>query len=509
MITLSLVHKIYQIIKADIQSSLSRNDYVQALAAIDIYASIAQFVNDEFRADAIEKALRYVGENGVGIRQTSIPTNPKKVVFYDQIGTTACLAQQYLRALKQLGYEIFYIFEKKEKQINSDLQEEVERLCAKVSYYYGDYSIEKAKAIQNEIVNFGASKLLIQSPAFGALGSSILYSLRGIKKYRIVPGDHHFFIGIDCVDYLIEFRDFGINVDLKKRNIPIEKIRKLMYYPIVETSIPFQGFPSDIPEGSIVIAAAAHEYKFHGSNKFFEIVKSILNKYQETCFLFIGGKSKVVENFVARENLEGRFYCLGYRYDFIECMKRIDIFMNSYPLGSSLTSMTAAYFNNPIISLHNREEEADGLNSCFKGEYISFSEETALYDYVQKLIKDRDFRISEGEKVKSWLQTQEGFTSELEKLINIPSGTAIDYLQMNIDYLNNRVNRYIDIQNTFFHSIYDVLISGYRFRLLSKFWFLLSDRSFLPHVIYRIRKTLLSRVEKRFFFSKKRIHVFA
>ena len=494
MLTLQLVHTIYRVIKNDIEHSLREENYARALTAIDTYAGIAQFVNDEFRDDSIENALKTVGEKGIGVRQPSNPTDSKRIIFYDQIGSTACLAQQYLRALKQLGYEVFYIFEKKEEQIHSNLQKEVEQICSKVSYHYGGYSIEKARAIQDEIISFGANKLLIQSPAFGALGSAILYSLRGIQKYRIVPGDHHFFVGIDCVDYLIEVRNFGINVDLKRRNVPIGKIRKLMYYPIVESSVPFKGFPSDIPKDSIVIAAAAHEYKFHGSNRFFDIVKYILNKYPNTIFLFIGGKSKVVDDFVRRENLEGRFYSLGYRYDFIECMKHIDVFMNSYPWGSSLTSMTAAYFNNPIISFHNKKEAADGLNSWFRETKISYSEEPALFEYIDGVIRNEEYRRREGEKVKSLLQTPEGFATELEMILTSSSETNAEFQQMDISYLHDRVNRYIDVQNTFFPSIYDCLLVGYGFRTLYKFHFLLHNVQFLKHLVFRTRKTLAKKL---------------
>ena len=495
MLTLSLVHKIYQTIKGDIQSSLRQQDYAHALVAIDTYAAIAQFVNDEFRDDTIENVLKFIGEECIGIRQSSDGTDSKKIIFYDQIGSTACLAQQYLRALNQLGYEIFYIFEKREENIRPNLQSEVEQLCAKVSCYYGDYSIEKAKAIQDEIISFGANKLLIQSPAFGALGSAILYSLRGIQKYRIVPGDHHFFVGIDCVDYLIEFRDFGINVDLKRRNVPIGKIRKLMYYPIVESSVPFKGFPSDIPNDSIVIAAAAHEYKFHGSNRFFDIVQYILDKYPNTIFLFIGGKSKVVDDFVRRENLEGRFFSLGYRHDFIECMKHIDVFMNSYPWGSALTSMTAAYFKNPIISFHNKKEAANGLNSWFRETNISFSEEPALFEYIDGVIRNVEFRRREGEKIKSLLQTPEGFAIELDKILSSSLESPIGFQKMDIDYLRDRVNRYIDVQNTFFPSIYDRLLMGYGLKTLSKFPFLLHNKQFLKHLIFRTRKTLSKKLK--------------
>lgn len=478
MLTHQKIIGIYKKLRSKINDLIKSGNYSEAWSTIDTFALVAEKVNDIFRDDCIENALRYIGEEQIQKKTVEhIDSNSSKIVFYDQIGTTICLALQYLRALKSLGYEIFYIFERKGFLIDSNLRSEVELICTQTAYYDGEYSIEIAKEIQESIVRFGASKLIAHSPCFGAMGSSVLYSLIGIEKYRIIPGDHHFYIGIDCIDHFIEFRDFGINVSVDRRKIPIEKINRLAYYPIIESNIPFAGFP-DIVNGKIVIAAAAREAKFHGSDWFFLTAKCILEKYDDVVILFIGGNSTKVLKFVENNNLQDRFIVLGYRNDFIECMKHIDVFFDSYPWGSALTSMTAAYFSKPIISYHDERFVLESLNSWMArkdGKKVSYSDEGELKKYINQVIKDASFREKEGACNKDALSTPEIFTEELCRILE-GKQPVCQYAKLNQNTLDDRCAMYIDSQNTYIQTIINLLYSKYHLQFFFLFPELLIDR---------------------------------
>ena len=484
MITLNKVHRLYHSVKSDLHRQMKEGDYIGALNAIDTYARLVQQVNDIFRDDEVEQALQVIGEEVIGvIPETRDSHQAKKIVFFDQIGTTICLGLQYLRALKVLGYEILYIFENKYMDINPALKKEVEEICSACEFHHENYSIEEAKKIQKEILSFGASKIIVHSPAFGALGCAVLYSLPGMERYRVVPGDHHFYIGIDCIDHFFEFRNFGVNVSLQRRNIPHEKIYLLPYYPIISSTTDFKGFPSEA-EGKVVIAAAANEYKFHGSNWFFVFCEKLLKEHKNVVILFIGGKSSKVEKFVTEKRLNGRFLLLGYRKDFIECMKHIDLFFNSYPTGSGLTSMTAAFFERPIISLHNKEYESQSLNHIFpfsNGLTVSYSDEKSLRTHVDRLIDDVNLRHNEGKKLKESLQTESNFIKMLGDVLGHKCNKC-EYVSIDLSFLQLRVNQYIELLNSFTPSVYKIMLRDYGWRTIMRDPHLLFDKDFLTYV---------------------------
>lgn len=475
MLTSIKISMIYKTLINEINRLVEDGNYCEALETIDTFALVAEKINDIFRSDILEDTLKYIGENVIGkVTIDYSKHSSKKIVFYDQVGTTICLALQYLRALKSLDYEVFYIFERKSFQIDAQLKKEVEDICVKTSYYEGDYSISTAKSIQESIVEFGAPKLIVQSPCFGALGSSIFYSLMGIEIYRIVPGDQHFYIGVDCMDHFLEYRDFGINVAVHRRKIPINKIHYLPYYPIVESNIPFQGFPESV-KGKLLIGAAAREEKFHGSNWFFDKSKYILEKYDNVVILFIGGKSEKVLDFVEKNSLQNRFFVLGYRRDFVECMKHIDVFFDSYPWGSALTSMTAAYFSKPIISYHEKKYSLESLNGWLKrkdGKAISYSDDSQLCNYLEKIIKDKQFRSEEGGFVKQSLPSVSFFTKGLQTILE-KNVFVCEFESLNLDVLRDRSAMYLNLQREFSPTIIKRLFQRFhRFNFFRTFPFL-------------------------------------
>lgn len=477
MLTKKKTEKVRQTLLDRIRNYYNAGEFSKVLNEIDDFAEISARVNDVFRNDEIEDYLRNIGEKYIGKKSVKSDSNcSKKIVFYDQIGTTICLGLQYLRALKSLGYEILYIFEQNKTPIYPQLKDEVETICFKTAYYNQPYSIDTAKEIQRLIVDYRAPKLIAHSPCYGAMGSAIFYSLSEIEKYRVVPGDHHFYIGIDCIDHFIEFRDFGINISVNYRNIPIKKINRLLYYPIIESRTPFQGFP-EVIKGKIVIAAAARERKFHGSDWFFNTCEYILKKYKNVIILFIGGDSKKVRTFVKERHLQDKFIILGYRTDFIECMKHIDIFFDSYPWGSALTSMTAAYFSCPIISYHDKIFELESLNSWIirdDGIPVSYSNETELFDHIDKLIEDKEYRKKEGNSIKEALPTCISFTNGLQQILN-GKQSECKYALLDKNAITIRSKMYIELQNVFNPLIINILFSKYHLHSLLIFPYLFID----------------------------------
>lgn len=483
MLTLEQVRKTYARIREEWRRDLERRDYAAVWSDIDTFADVALHVNDRLRDDEIEQLLRRTaaealrGEEAEGGDRLPEALNPRRVVFYDQMGSTVCLVQQYLRGLLAAGYEVLYVFESCYLHLSPRLRSEVEERCAATCIHDGyapRRAVEVARAIRQAIVDFGASKIVIHSPAHGAAGAAVLYSLPGLERYRIVPGDHHFYVGIDCIDRFFEFRDFGVKTAVEERKIPIEKIVKLPFYPLIDTSDAFCGFPREA-EGKVKIFAGGNEYKFHGSEWFFDTCEWLLNRFPEAVILLSGAKSRRMKRFVARRGLKGRCLLLGYRTDFAECVRRSDLLLDSYPFPGGLVCQTAARFGIPILSYTTPD---DALNRSVRGllgaeevdSPVSFEDDEAFRSYVGRMIADGAFRREEGRRMQRLLQTGERFNRELAAVL-AGEERPLPRLSERSCNMEKRTRWYIGLQNDFSPTILPVLIRRYGV-YLTKFLFL-------------------------------------
>ena len=476
MLELQDVNEIYSKIRADISIQLKKRNVARVCKLIDTFADVAQRVNDIYRDDYIEQVLEKVAKQYLPTTCSAIAQN-KRIVFYDQIGSTICLGLQYIRGLIANGYEILYIFESPLFSPSAALCKELNEAHIKSLFFNSSVQsnkkiIDLACRIRQAIVDFAPSRLIIHSPAGGALGCMILYSLKDIVRYRIVPGDHHFYIGYDCIDYFFEFRNFGIKIAVEQRKIALKQIYKLPYYPIINQFYKFEGFPVDI-SNKICFAAAGAMYKFFGDNWFFNFVKWLLSSYDNCLFLYIGECPAAMRSFIKKERLEGRFIPIGYRKDFVDCIAHIDIFVNSYPTGGGLVCQTAAYFKKPIISYSNIDDllnrsiravlGSEGTNSP-----ISFTDDSSLKEYVDKLIHDSQLRKSEGNRMFSLLQTKENFDKQLGLFLreeNVPC--HYDVLEKK-SKLEKNVEKYLTLQNSFMPTILTPLLNCYKLVLVFK-----------------------------------------
>lgn len=490
MLTLTDIEKCYSQIKWDIERNLRYGNVARTIRLMDTYAGVAQLINDRFRDDDIEHWMVELAETQLSIVTCTADKDSKRIVFYDQIGSTVCLGLQYIRGLIANGYEVLYIFESPIYKVNSNLLAELENNHIRYLVYNSDIKnnnklLALARKIQQEIVDFNPARLIVHAPAFGALGCVVLYSLRGVVRYRIVPGDHHFYLGCGCTDYFFEFRNFGIKVAVEQRHIDKKQLFKLPYYPIVDRFVEFQGFPAGV-EGKICFAAAGAPYKFYGSHWFFDFAKWLLTTYNQAVLLFIGYGDSSVRAFIVREHLEGRFIPVGFRKDFVSCIQHVDVLINSYPYGGGLVCQTAAYLKKPIISY---SEEKELLNRSMRavlgaeevGTPVSFTDEAALRKYVDRLITNASFRTVEGERIHAMLQTKERFDAQLGGMLDSTLLPQVSVTNKSCN-VEERLHTYIDLQNRFRPSILIPLVRCYGWRLPFKFSalssFIWANRSF-------------------------------
>lgn len=487
MITKELVNQVFEYLKSDIKKLLSRGKIDKCYSLVDCFARVAEYTNDRMRDEDIENAIVDISNKYFSV--TKINPKTKLAVFYDQIGTTICLGVQYIRGLVDNGYEVLYIYENPFYSPTESLLKELERLKLKkiiVDKHRNRDAINTGKSILKAISDFSPKHLIIHSPSYGSLANTLLYSLEGLTRYRVVPGDHHFYIGYKCIDLFFEFRDFGLNYAQDYRNLPTEKLCKLPYYPLIDEFVPFQGMPA-VDNANVSFLIAGNSYKFQGSNFIFRLIDWILETYPNAVVYHLGTTFERINTFIKEKESHRRLISLGYRKDFVACMNNCDILINSYPFSGGLVSQTAAYLKKPIISyspIGTRSSMRELLGvSKNVSEPVSKTSFEEIKDYIAQMINNRDFLKSEGERVNSYLQTKEKFESELKNILQYRKTNLSNYnkeiIPLNDDY-------YYKLQNSFKPSIIYPLIKSYGFKILIRF----------PQLIFPFNKQCITSVIK-------------
>lgn len=471
MITKELINRVFEYLKFDIDKLFNKGKIDNCFSLMDCFAHVAEYTNDRMREEDIENSIVDISKKY--FPATKINPKTKHAVFYDQVGTTICLGVQYIRGLVDNGYEVLYIYENPSNSPTQSLLKEIDKLGLKkliVDQHHNKSAVNTGKGILKAISDFSPEHLIIHSPAYGSLASALLYSLDGVTRYRVVPGDHHFYIGYKCIDLFLEFRDFGLNYAQDYRNLPSEKLCKLPYYPLVDEFVTFQGIPkADNVNVSFIIAG--NDYKFQGSDYIFQLIDWILETYPNAVVYHVGTIFERIKTFINEKESHKRLISLGYRKDFAACMKNCDILINSYPIGGGLVSQTAAYFKKPFVAYSPlsgppksmRELLGVSRNTATAISKSSFEE---IKDYINRMIIDRDFLKSEGERINSYLQTKDKFDSELKNILESKKNNLSNYhrekMPLNDDF-------YYKLQNTLKPNVIYPLIKYYGVKILIRF----------------------------------------
>ena len=422
--------KTQNILREDIQTYYKKGQYEQFLELVNTFAEFTTHFNHEMADGTIESLLHDFACQQIGVRSVAESNEPNNtVVFYDQIGTTICLGVQYLKGLVASGFDVYYVFDSTLVDINPALEEELCELKVHVKIFDKRYShndcISRICGVRDFIAGTRAKRLIVHSPAANSYSSAVLYALNNIVKYRVVPGDHHFYTGVNCIDYFYEFREYGVGIANMYRHIPLNKIIKLPYYPISETFCDFQGFPKEA-DGKVIILAAGSESKFFGSDLFFNVSKQILKKYPQTVILYIGRYTKKFVDFVKENHLERRFILLGYRNDFNHCMSHCDILLGSYPMAGGLVSQIAALYKKPIIGIKENEDLAmfnnlEAIMGIGEDLGITHNVNEDLFDYADKLITDEEYRKACGNRLFELMFREREFSMRLKATLLNPA----------------------------------------------------------------------------------------
>jgi len=434
------ITKYYAKIKKLAIQSYSKGNYEKTLNRIEFAAKFVYNFNFIYADQELEDLLTNISSKIIR-QETKIEfIDNNRFVFYDAfVLGNRVLTRQYVRALISNNCEFLFVFEDYKPSEGKNILEEL-NAYNKCEVFLVDQTLSKTeqiKSIYHKICEYRPQKALLQLLPWSVVATCVFNALPTVKRYQINLTDHAFWLGVNCIDYNIEFRQYGATVSVEKRNIPKERLILLRYYPIMDDVEPFKGFP-ELCKNKVVIFSGSAYYKIYGEQKkYFEIVKTVLDDNPSAILLFAGGgDDKPIKQFIRTNNLQERFILLGYRKDINAVFANCDIYLGTYPMGGGLMEKYAAINAKPKLEISN---------------YTSLDD---FYAEAKKLINNKEYREEAGNLLKKeFLPTVHNFNTNFKTaILNHNTTPNFEFTPIYIDY-KNFTDLYLEVDNKFLHHV--------------------------------------------------------
>ena len=416
----------YASIKAEGLQLMAQGDTEQGILTLELAAQIATMhpILPSFVDEEIEQALQAYHHNDIG--DIEYQARAKTVVFYNsQIADRGALTQQYLSFFIEEGYKVLFVVPYlRNTFLGKDILRTVQQapnvtLCIPK----GRTLKSKMRNLRRELLDFKAELTFIHLIPYDTIGFATFSNTLSSDRYYVVHNDHTFWLGKNCADYFLEFRDFGESIAIDRRGLKPQQIIRCSYYPIVD-GVPFQGFPFDRSD-KVVALVAANPYKFMMDPEriLLGTVTTLLEKYPQLVVVIAGFKSNELTNYIKNNNLEGRLVYIGHRADFFALMSNIDIYINSFPLIGGLTTQYAALAGKPIVGYSRKEiESTNTAEQLLKhsAKKLTYTDVTDFMSQIDRLIVSKQLRSEFSEKEVVDLVTKEDFDKKIKTIISDP-----------------------------------------------------------------------------------------
>jgi hypothetical protein len=483
------VRRVYDALKADSRKHIDHREWSLALKAIEEAARTAYLFNWIYTDPELEAQLH--GISRAAVQPTAFVPEQGRVVFYDSWGLdNRGLTLQYLRALQAMDVQLLYIFENEQPDLSASIRSELAKSsnCQVFSVNRNLSTLERIDAVRRQLEVFRPEKLLTHITPWAAEAVTLLYALPQVRRYQINLTDHAFWLGVGCVDYCFEFRDYGCTVSFERRNIEREKLLPNPFYPLV-ASMPFQGFPLEARD-RVVIFSGASFYKIYGRDgAFFRIAARLLAENPEAIILFAGGgEGREITDFIHRNSLEDRFILIGNRRDIGEVFAHCDIYLSTYPVTGGLMSQLAAVNGKPILAYTSPDIQCNMVEGivCQKQTLpITIFDEQEFFKEARKLVTDRDYRRARGAQVRDGMITEQEFNESFANLFTSGQGKS-DFAQIEIDY-DAFAHLYLEIENKFQSPFKRLFLKNFRASAMWRF----------PDIFVKISPLLIEILSKR------------
>ncbi len=409
-------------LKSVIRKNKNKN-FEKAMAAIAAFASLSYEWNQFYIDDEIENIICDISDEMLGNLkedETWSCDGNNIVLFYDGFGLdTRGLAAIYAKALVQLGYEVVWVTTDKARDKIPTIEEFLKKGNSKIVFLDMEKSYTRhIEELNQQFQKYKPARAFFYTTPDDVSAEITFYHYRNrVMRYMINLTDHTYWIGLHAFDYCIEFREYGAGISKVQRGVPAEKIVLLPYYPLVDKSVKFQGFPFDA-EGKKVLFSGGSLYKtIGGDNKFYKIVSEVLDENKDTMFLYAGsGDDSELRRLSAQ--FEGRVSHIQERKDLFALMEHVDVYLNTYPvIGGLMTQYAAVAGKPPLILTDTGKQDFSGILIDQKNAGVEFDSVDAVIDEINHLLNDKAYRLRRADEIRKSVPSEKKFSESLMDII--------------------------------------------------------------------------------------------
>lgn len=385
------------------------------IAANAQYEFQQTYVDDTLESDLIQLEKVLPADNPVKFEKTN------KVVFYDGFGLdTRGLAQIYLKALSESGYDILYITIADGKDRIPTLERILRKSKSKIIFLEGKSYTKDYQQLCREFNAFGASEAFLYTTPYDVSGIlAFMHFNDCITRCQVNLTDHAFWLGVNAFDYCIEYREWGAVLSRDYRHIPESKLLLLPFYPIVDKSINFQGYPFEKNEGDFIIFSGGFLYKTIDDNMtYYKLVEQILEKFKYVKFWYAGyGDTTFLEKL--KDKFPGQVFYTYERKDLFQVLRHVDMYLNTVPIaGGLMTQYSVVAKKIPYIL--DYIGEAEGLLLGQEKLGIAFKDLASMWEEIDRFISDKKYRSKKEKDVfsKQLLIKPEEFSKKIKRILD-------------------------------------------------------------------------------------------
>jgi hypothetical protein len=474
-LTILKIQSAFDTIKRLAEKEFEHKNYELSLKYIETAADMAYSYNWIYMDEVLENLLMQISEAVIKENKTFVPI-ANRIVFYDVFAfDNKGLTQQYLRALISWGVDLLFVFDGNDLSNSKQILHEIASY-SKAELFILENSLTKAEKINrayHKILDFKPEKAFLHLRPSSVVAVSVFNALPEVTRYLINLTDHAFWLGAKCLDYSLEFRDYGCTVSYEKRNLSKNQLLIQPYYPILECKS-FIGFPSSIPNDTIKIFTGGSYYKMYGkSNLFFTLLQTLIEMNAKVVVLLAGnGDAEPLKQFISDNNYENRLFLLGSRPDITHVFEHCDIYLSTYPVTGGLMGQYAACLSKPVLSYTSGDipsNFAEGFlnwnaTSDFK---ITHTTLDSFRSEAFKMIESASYREKLGVENKKHIISPEEFSLHLKQLVR-SNKMEVPYAREVIDY-DVFMNIYLESENKYLKQFDSFIVS--RFKLFSFVYF--------------------------------------
>lgn len=470
MITEQRLYKEFNYYKKKSRLALRKNKIEEALSAMKLSCVLAKNYYLCYEDDDLEETIKEISD--VLIPYKRIRGVNGRYLFYDTHTTdNVALTQQYLGALLSWDVPFLYITTKTVERSDTKMIKRMLETSDKVAVFEIPSALsetDKVKLIVEKVRDYLPARALIQTTADDVSGIAAWLALTDIERFYIDLSDHSFWLGAKGFEYYITFRNRGYNTCVQKRKIEKDKILIQPFYPIA-VSEKFKGIPA-AHHHSVKIFSGGRMDKIYGRNdKYFHIVKRILDENKNAEFYFSGGgafgklgQMSYIDKQIRSLDLGVRFHVLGFRNDIVALMQNMDLYLGTYPMGGGLMTQIAASNGVPVVQYATKglsDHTDEFLIACDDAEKVLYIEdEDGLCKEIRRLVSDSEYRKKRGGALRKQVLHTDDFNEQLKQLLERKRFEYPIESYM-VDCTLQRQNQ-IDVENNCVHAYHRILVKS-------------------------------------------------